>query len=191
MPKSGESKLKPVLSSVSSSSILTWKKKKKKTENDLSSLGNFASQFLRVYVDSPAQGGEGRESELTRRSHVSVEGLKKADGGEREREREGGGWRLACPRSFTAIPRTHVPVYEWIGTEGGDGRSWKWRRTDFPSSRTRDLSPVRSTPPSPPRLNETRWDRPTNERDHGSTARCVRKEGVGETGRRLPSFSKR
>ena len=116
-------KLKPFLFSVSSSSILTWKKKKKKTENDLSSLGNFASQFLRVYVDSPAQGGEGRESELTRRSHVSVEGLKKADGGERERER---GWGVAfgVPAQFHShppYPRTRVRV----NRHGG------WRRSEL------------------------------------------------------------
>lgn len=58
-------------------------------------------------MDSPAQGGEGRESELTRRSHVSVEGLKKADGGERERERErvgGGVWRARAVSQPSPVP---------------------------------------------------------------------------------------
>lgn len=117
------------------------------------------------------RGGEGKRVDKKKpRKRRGVEESGRRRKREGKRGREGGGWRLACPRSFTAIPRTHVPVYEWIGTEGGDGRSWKWRRTDFPSSRTRDLSPVRSTPPSPPRLNETRWDRRADERTrpHGS-----------------------
>lgn len=145
------------------------KKKQNRPENDLSSPRNFASQFLRG-LPASRRGGEGRESELTRRSHVSVEGLKKAGGGEREREREGERVGGGVWRARAVSQPSPVPVHEWIGTEGGDGRSWKWRRTDFPSSRTRDLSPVRSTPPSPPRLNETRWDRRADERTrpHGS-----------------------
>lgn len=46
---------------------------------------------------------------MTRRSHVSVEGLKKAGGGEREREREGervggGVWRARAVSQPSPVP---------------------------------------------------------------------------------------
>lgn len=65
VPKSGESKLKPVLSSVSSSSILTWKKKKKKKKQRTTfppleiSLPNF---YASTWTPPRKEGRGGRAS---------------------------------------------------------------------------------------------------------------------------------
>lgn len=64
VPKSGESKLKPFLSSVSSSSILTWKKKKKKKQRTIFppleiSLPNF---YASTWTPPRKEGRGGRAS---------------------------------------------------------------------------------------------------------------------------------
>lgn len=117
-------------------------------------------QFLRFFVRL-CQTSKKRERRVVKtKKKLRKRGTKssgKRDEGGSER-RDGGGVR--CPRSFEPSPSGE--------NRHGGGSSSKWRRTDFPSSRTRDLSPVRSTPPSPPRQHETRWNKPTNERHHDS-----------------------